>query len=113
MGFPVNGSIIREYSKGKNEGIDISAAPGTAIKAAANGTVAAITASADKVPIVVVKHPDNLLSVYANVSGITVSKGDSVKRGQTIAKIRSGESNYVHFEVRKGFNSVDPMPYVN
>jgi murein DD-endopeptidase MepM/ murein hydrolase activator NlpD len=113
MGFPVNGSIIREFSKGKNEGIDISAASGTPIKAAADGTVAAITASADKVPIIVVKHPDNLLSVYANVADITVSKGDSVKRGQSIAKIRSGDSNYVHFEVRKGFNSVDPMPYLN
>lgn len=113
MGMPVNGSIIREFSKGKNEGIDISAAPGTAVKAAANGTVAAITSSADKVPIVVVKHPDNLLTVYANVDGITVKKGDTVKRGQNIAKIRDGDSNYVHFEVRKGFNSVDPMPYLN
>ena len=113
MGWPVNGSIIREFSKGKNEGIDISAPAGTAITAAADGTVAAITSSADKVPIVVVKHDNNLLTVYANVSGITVAKGDSVKRGQTIAKIRSGASNYVHFEVRKGFNSVDPMPYLN
>lgn len=113
MGWPVNGSIIREFSKGKNEGIDISAPAGTAITAAANGTVAAITSSADKVPIVVVKHDNNLLTVYANVSGITVAKGDSVKRGQTIAKIRSGASNYVHFEVRKGFNSIDPMPYLN
>jgi murein DD-endopeptidase MepM/ murein hydrolase activator NlpD len=65
------------------------------------------------VPIVVVKHPDNLLTVYANVDGITVKKGDTVKRGQNIAKIRDGDSNYVHFEVRKGFNSVDPMPYLN
>lgn len=113
MGWPVNGAIIREFSKGKNEGIDISASAGTAIAAAADGTVAAITSSADKVPIVVVKHDKNLLTVYANVSGITVAKGDSVKRGQTIAKIRSGASNYVHFEVRKGFNSVDPMPYLN
>lgn len=113
MAMPVNGSIIREFSKGKNEGIDISAPSGTAIKAAADGTVAAITSSADKVPIVVVKHEDNILTVYANVEGITVAKGDSVKRGQTIAKIRSGASNYVHFEVRKGFTSVDPMPYLN
>lgn len=112
MGFPVNGSIIREYSKGKTDGIDIQAAPGTPIKSAANGTVAAITSDADQVPIIVVKHPDNLLTVYANVDGITVKKGDAVKRGQSLAKIRSGNSNYVHFEVRKGFDSVDPMPYL-
>lgn len=113
LAMPVNGSIFREFSKGKNEGIDFSAAPGTPIKAAEAGTVAAIITNAEKVPIVVVKHPDNLLTVYANVADISVAKGDSVTRGQSIAKIRSGESNYLHFEVRKGINSVDPMPYLN
>lgn len=110
--YPVNGKIIREYSKGKNDGIDISASAGTAIRAAEAGTIAAITSDADQVPIIVVKHPKNILTVYANVSSITVKKGDSVKRGQALAKIRSGKSAYVHFEVRKGFNSVDPLPYL-
>ncbi len=113
MDMPVNGSIIREYKKGKTDGIDISAAPGTPVMAATAGSVAAITSDADKVPIVVLKHADGLLTVYANVDGISVAKGDSVKRGQTIAKIRQDKSNYVHFEVRKGFDSVDPMPYLN
>ncbi|CUH68406.1 Murein hydrolase activator NlpD precursor [Thalassovita gelatinovora] len=113
MDMPVNGSIIREYKKGKTDGIDVSAASGTPVKAAKEGTVAAITSDADKVPIVVIKHTGGLLTVYANLDGIKVAKGDSVKRGQTIASIRSGKSNYVHFEVRKGFDSVDPMPYLN
>ncbi|WP_323785321.1 peptidoglycan DD-metalloendopeptidase family protein [Thalassovita sp.] len=113
MDMPVNGSIIREYKKGKTDGIDISAASGTPVTAAKEGTVAAITSDADKVPIVVIKHTGGLLTVYANLDGIKVEKGDSVKRGQPIAKIRSGKSNYVHFEVRKGFDSVDPMPYLN
>jgi len=26
--------------------------------------------------------------------------------------VRSGESSYLHFEVRKGFESVDPLPYL-
>ncbi len=112
LGMPVNGSIIRDYSKGKNDGIDITAAPGTAVKAAADGTVAAITTDSDQVPILLVKHPDNLLTVYANVDAIAVKKGDNVKRGQTVGKIRSGQSNYVHFEVRKGFDAVDPTPYL-
>lgn len=113
MDMPVNGSIIREYKKGKTDGIDISAASGTPVLAAADGTVAAITSDGDKVPIVVLKHADELLTVYANVDGIRVERGDSVKRGQAIAKIRDGQSNYVHFEVRKGFDSIDPMPYLN
>ncbi|SEQ40713.1 LysM peptidoglycan-binding domain-containing protein [Thalassovita taeanensis] len=112
MAMPVQGGIIRDYAKGKNDGIDISAASGTAVKAASAGTVAAITSDADQIPIVVIKHPDNLLTVYANVDGITVKKGDTVARGQSIAKIREGKSNYVHFEVRNGFDSVDPTPYL-
>ncbi len=110
---PVEGTIIREYSKGKNEGINIKAAPGTPVKAADAGTVAAITQSADGIPIVVVRHVDNLLTVYANVTDVSVAKGDSVSRGQSIAKLRSGDNSFVHFEVRKGFDSVDPNPFLN
>ncbi|PIE13852.1 MAG: peptidase M23 [Rhodobacterales bacterium] len=113
LGYPVTGKIIREYKKGKNDGIDIAATPGTAIKAANSGTVAAITSDTDQVPIIVVKHPDNLLTVYANVGAINVKKGDSVKRGQQLASTRKSGSSHVHFEVRKGFDSVDPIPYLN
>ncbi|MDK3071926.1 LysM peptidoglycan-binding domain-containing M23 family metallopeptidase [Sedimentitalea sp. JM2-8] len=112
MAFPVQGKIIRTYAKGKNDGIDISAAPGTSVTAAAAGSVAAITEDADQIPIVVVRHPDNLLTVYANVDKITVKKGDPVRRGQKLAQLRGGDNAYVHFEVRNGFDSVNPMPYL-
>ncbi|QUJ77886.1 LysM peptidoglycan-binding domain-containing M23 family metallopeptidase [Sulfitobacter albidus] len=110
---PVSGTIIRDYAKGKNEGINIKAAPGTAVKAADAGTVAAITKSGDGIPIVVVRHAGNLLTVYANVTDVSVKKGDSVSRGQSIAKLRSGDDSFVHFEVREGFDSVDPNTFLN
>lgn len=112
MLMPVSGSVIREYSKGRNEGIDIAASAGTAVKAAEAGTVAAITANADQVPIVVVKHAGNVLTVYANVSDIAVQKGQSVSRGQSLGKVAPGDPAYLHFQVREGFESVDPLPYV-
>lgn len=112
LSLPVSGKIIRTYDKGKNEGIDIAASPGTSVQAAEAGTVAAITADADQVPIIVVKHTNDLLTVYANVEDITVKKGDRVRRGQKIAELRGGDNAYVHFEVRKGFESVDPEPYL-
>ncbi|MEC3861680.1 LysM peptidoglycan-binding domain-containing M23 family metallopeptidase [Mesobacterium sp. TK19101] len=112
MGFPVSGSIIREYAKGRNEGIDISSSAGSPVKAAASGVVAAVTSDADNVPIVVIKHPDNLLTVYANVGDIKVKKDDRVSRGQAIGALRPGSPPYVHFEVRRGFDSVDPMPFL-
>lgn len=112
LALPVSGKIVRPYRKGKNEGIDIAASPGTAVNAAEAGTVAAITSDADQVPIIVVKHNNDLLTVYANVQDITVKKGDRVRRGQKIAALRGGDNAYVHFEVRKGFESVDPEPYL-
>lgn len=110
---PVDGSIIREYAKGRNEGISIQAAAGSPVKAADTGTVAAITESAEGVPIIVLRHRGNLLTVYANVADVAVAKGDRVRRGQTIAKLRDGRNAYVHFEVRQGFDSVDPAEYIN
>ena len=112
MTYPVSGSIIRAYSKGKNEGINIKGRAGTAVKAADGGKVAAITKSGDGIPIIVVRHPDNLLTVYANVTDVKVQKGDSVRRGQAIASLRTSDDAYVHFEVRDGFDSVDPLPFL-
>lgn len=110
--MPVQGSIIRPYAKGRNDGIDISASAGTEVKAAANGTVAAITTDTAQTPIIVVRHADNLLTVYAGVDAITVKKGDTVSRGQTIAKVRAGTPSFLHFEVRRGVDSTDPVAFL-
>ena len=112
MQMPVQGSIIRPYAKGRNDGIDISAAAGTPVKAAADGTVAAITTDTAQTPIIVVRHADNLLTVYAGVDGITVKKGDTVSRGQSIAKVRAGTPSFLHFEVRRGVDSTDPVAFL-
>ena len=112
MAYPVQGKIIREYVKGKTDGIDLSAPVGTSIVAADKGTVAAITADADQVPIVVIKHDNGVLTVYANVGDIKVAKGAAVSRGQKIGSIRDGNPAYLHFEVRRGFDSVDPMDFL-
>lgn len=110
--MPVSGKIIRAYNKKSNQGIDIAAAAGTSVKAAADGTVAAITKDTDQVPILVIRHADGLLTVYAGVDGLKVKKGDKVKRGQAIAVVRKADPAFVHFEVRKGVDSLDPMAYL-
>lgn len=112
LAMPVDGQIIRPYEKRKNEGIDIGAAAGSTVRAAADGTVAAITQDTDQVPILVVRHANNLLTVYANIDGIKVAKGAAVTRGQPIATVRGGSPSFMHFEVRQGYDSVDPMEYL-
>jgi len=111
--MPVSGKIIRGFVKKKNDGIDIAADAGTPVNAAADGTVAAITRDTDQVPILVLRHADNMLTVYAGVDSVKVQKGDTVKRGQPIAQIRAGNPSFLHFEVRQGFDSVDPVPFLN
>ncbi|MFO7758113.1 MAG: LysM peptidoglycan-binding domain-containing M23 family metallopeptidase [Roseovarius sp.] len=113
MVVPVAGDIVRDYARGSNDGIDIAAEPGAAVNAADAGTVAAITEDTNGVPIIVIKHTGNLLTVYSNVTGVAVEKGDSVSRGQKIAEIRGDGSAVLHFEVRDGFDSVDPGGYLN
>ncbi len=113
MVYPVQGKIIRTYSKGKNDGIDIAGPAGSTVRAADGGTVAAITKDSNGIPIIVIRHDPKVLSVYANVDQIEVNKGDKVRRGQSIAALRSEANPYVHFEVRNGFDSVDPLPYLN
>jgi murein DD-endopeptidase MepM/ murein hydrolase activator NlpD len=112
MTLPAQGSIIRGYAKGRNEGIDIGAAAGSSVVAAADGTVAAITKDTQQVPIIVLRHADGLLTVYAGVDGITVAKGDSVKRGQKIAVVRAASPAFLHFEVRRGVDSTDPAAFL-
>jgi len=113
LAMPASGKIIRSYVKKKNDGIDIAASAGARVVAAADGVVAAITRNTEQVPILVLKHAGNLLTVYAGVEKLTVKKGDKVKRGQKIAVIRAGDPSFLHFEVRQGLESVDPMEFLN
>lgn len=110
--YPVTGSIIRGYAPGRNEGIDIGVPPGTAVKAADAGEVAAVTTDTNGIAIVVIKHADNLLTVYTNLEGLSVAKGDTVSRGQQIARVRDADPSFLHFEVRRGLQSVDPADFL-
>ncbi|SEM50131.1 Murein DD-endopeptidase MepM and murein hydrolase activator NlpD, contain LysM domain [Loktanella fryxellensis] len=109
---PVAGSVIRDYAPGRNEGIDIGATAGATVQAADAGTVAAVTTDTNGTAIVVVRHADSLLTVYTNLEDLSVAKGDSVSRGGTLGKVKAGDPSFVHFEVRRGLESVDPNDFL-
>ncbi|MDO5606445.1 MAG: M23 family metallopeptidase [Paracoccus sp. (in: a-proteobacteria)] len=110
LSMPVAGAIVRTYAKGRNDGIDISAPAGTAVKAAGAGQVAAITRDTDGVPIVVIRHQGELMTVYAGMSDLSVQRGDQVSAGQRIGT--AGTAGSIHFEVRQGFESMNPEDYL-
>ena len=117
--WPAHGKIILGYGDKngvKSNGINISLPQGTPVKAAEAGTVA----YADEVKgfgnLVMVRHPDGWVTVYANNSELKVKRGDTIKRGQVVAL--SGQSGDVtspqlHFEIRKGSSPVDPVEHLS
>lgn len=113
MAKPVSGAIIRDYDKTKSKFILFAATSGTPVKAAKDGTVKLISTNADGVKIMVVDHGGGLQTAYSFIDDIAVKKGDSVKRGQTIAKVTANEFNALQFMVFKGTQTVDPTPYLN
>lgn len=115
--MPVQGDIIREYSEGTNgnEGIDIRARAGSPVVAAADGEVVLLSQASkdsDNNVILLIRHPDNLFTVYSGLTETVIEKGDRVERGQTLGVIASGEEEFLHFEVRIGTKSTDPIPYL-
>ena len=113
MAYPLEGLVIREYSKNINDGIDFTAQAGTKVVAADTGLVATVTEDINQIAIIVLKHPGNILTVYANLTNINVSTNQNVNRGDILGEIPNGDPPYLHFEIREGFESVDPLEYLN
>ncbi len=98
--MPIDGNIIRGYDKkAKHEGVDIAGSVGSTVSAAADGTVAVITTTPDGVTFVAIKHANGLMTSYAPVQGVTVKKGEHVKRGQAIATLGTGNPQALVFQV--------------
>jgi murein DD-endopeptidase MepM/ murein hydrolase activator NlpD len=116
--WPARGRVISGFTgRGGNEGINIAVPEGTPVKAAGEGVVAyAGNELKGYGNLVLIRHDNGYVSAYAHNGDIAVRRGERVNRGQVIA--RSGQTGNVsspqlHFEIRKGSNPVDPMPYLN
>lgn len=118
MPWPVNGLVITEFSKNgkfKSDGMDIAAPLNTDIISIMDGTVIYSGNQPGYGNIVIIKHFDKIISIYAHNSQNLVKKGQKVKKGQEIAKIgNSGNAQryQLHFELRKGIKAINPNPYL-
>ena len=114
--WPARGRIIEGFKAGGNDGINIAVPEGTSVRAAESGVVAYAGSELKGYGnLVLIRHPNGFVSAYANNGELDVKRGDTVKRGQIIAK--SGQSGNVnspqlHFELRKGSTPVDPTNYL-
>lgn len=126
MVSPISGKIIASFgsdinpltgNEKRNDGIDIEAKSGDAVKAAFEGSIMLVdNANLDYGKIVVIQHPNDVRTVYGYLSKIDVKTGDKVKTGQTIGIIGSSSKTgnaKLHFEIWENKKPVDPLLKVN
>ena len=94
----------------QNNGIDIQAEPGGAVKSLFNGTVASVT----KIPgydfMVMVRH-GMYFTVYSKLTNVSVKKGDEVTTGQMLGHLSSDEPE-LHLEIWQDKNKLDPEAWI-
>lgn len=111
--WPTRGRIISGFSTGeRRNGISIAGETGTPISAAADGRVVyAGTGLIGFGRIIIVKHSEQFISVYAHNSRLVVNEGDNVTQGQKIAEMGQTDADRVklHFEIRRNGKPVNPL----
>jgi murein DD-endopeptidase MepM/ murein hydrolase activator NlpD len=118
--WPVRGRIISGFGAKpngeKNDGINLAVPEGTSVKAVEAGTVIyAGNELAGYGNLVLIRHADGWVSAYAHNKDMLVKRGDTIRRGQTIAHAGmtgSVTAPQVHFELRKGAKPVNPLDYL-
>lgn len=118
--WPVDGDLIGSFEqnsvKGRSGGVTIAAQKGAAVRASDSGIVAyAGEALSGYGRMVMLRHAEGYVTLYAHNDVILVQEGDVVRRGQPIAKVgHSGDvsESQLHFEIRKGKTPIDPAKIV-
>lgn len=119
------GSIISSFGehphaefqniKIKNNGIDITSAPGAQAKVIFDGEISSVIFIANLNYVVIVRHGD-YLTVYSNLEAVTVKKGDKVKTRQSLGTVSTGQGeskSRLHFELWQGTIVQNPSSWLN
>jgi lipoprotein NlpD len=113
--WPAKGKILAGFAEPRSKGIDIDGKLGDPVVAAAGGRV---TYTGSGIPglgkLVVIKHDNGFITVYAHNRDILVKEQQNVARGQKIAELGSSDADRpkLHFQIRKGSAAVDPLRYL-
>lgn len=123
--WPIKGAITSSYGlrsdpingvKDFHTGLDIRGAMNTPVKAPSDGNVAFAGWSNVYGNFILIKHDNNIVTMYGHLNKINVKKGENVKRGSTIGFVGStGRSTgpHLHFEVLKNNKRDNPLKYLS
>jgi murein DD-endopeptidase MepM/ murein hydrolase activator NlpD len=114
-GFITRGVVERGGNDEPHPGIDIAVAVGTPVRASGGGTIAQAGQEAEYGNFVLIEHPSGYQTMYGHLSRALVTRGMRVEPGGVIGLSgNSGRSTapHLHFEIRRGGNSLDPLTLV-
>ena len=130
MEWPVNGNILLDYSMDQttyfptldqyklSPAISVGAVEGAPVVAAVNGTVYSVEQNAQTGTTLTMELGNGYQAVYGQLTDLTVSEGDTVKKGTTIGyiaqptKYYSTEGSNLYFAMRKNGEPIDPIEYL-
>jgi lipoprotein NlpD len=110
--WPAKGKVVGTFNGTTNKGIDIAGARGQPVLATAPGRVIfSGTGVRGMGKFVVIKHSEDLISVYGHNDEVLVKYGQNVTKGQKIAEMGSTDADQVklHFEIRRNGTPIDPL----
>jgi murein DD-endopeptidase MepM/ murein hydrolase activator NlpD len=116
--WPVNGTINSSFGPrgaSSHDGIDIGAPEGTPIRSIERGEVIYSDQLRGYGNIVIVRHADGFVSVYAHNEANLVREGQIVARGDIVGRVGSTgrvSGPHLHFEIRKNNSAQDPLRYL-
>jgi lipoprotein NlpD len=113
--WPSSGRVLQTFDQSASKGISLGGRVGDPVLAAADGRVIfSGNGPRGYGNLVIVKHSNELLSVYAHNRTLAVKEGQPVKRGQKIAELGDSgtTSAKLHFEIRQQGKPVDPMKFL-
>jgi lipoprotein NlpD len=107
--WPVKGKVVAGFAEPRQKGIDIAGRSGDPVIAAAAGRVTYVGSGIPGLgKLIVIKHDQGYITVYAHNRDILVKEQQNVTRGQKIAEL----GDKLHFQIRKGAAAVDPLLYL-
>lgn len=110
--WPMAGSIVQPFDGVSNKGLLLAGKEGDPVQAAADGRVIfSGEGPRGYGKLIIIKHSNAMLSVYAHNRSLDVKEGQQVTRGQKIAELGGGgnQRSALHFEVRQSGKPVDPV----
>lgn len=115
---PIKGTITNDYNlKEKHYAVDVVTTKDSPVKATADGTVIFAEWTTEAGYVIIVKHRNNLISVYKHNGSLTKEQGELVKAGEVIATVgNTGEFTtgpHLHFELWSDGYPINPTNFID